>query len=104
MTITSLLQAQRYSKDWKDLPIRRPLEVGLDDHFGVPQNRNDSSRASIERHDLLGRKPGEDYRIVRGPQFSEEIAEPRVEDKVDSTLTKKAVADRQGRPTIHWPT
>ena len=80
-----------YSKDWNKLPITGPLEVGFDYHFGVPQNHNDSSRAFIENHDLVGRKPGEDYRIVKDRDFPEGLAKPRVEDQVDTTLTKKAV-------------
>ncbi len=81
-----------YSKDWNKLPITGPLEVGFDYHFGVPSNHNDSTRAFIENHDLVGRKPGEDYRIVKGRDFPEGLAQPRVEDQVDSTLTEKAVA------------
>lgn len=80
-----------YSKDWNQLPILGPLEVGFDYHFGVPQNHNDSSRAFIENHDLVGRKPGEEYRIVKGSDFPEGLAEPRIEDQVDTTLTQKAV-------------
>lgn len=81
-----------YSKDWNELPITGPLEVGFDYHFGVPTNHNDSSRAFIENHDLVGRKPDEEFRIVRGRDFPEGLAEPRVEDQVDTTLTSKAVA------------
>jgi len=81
-----------YSKDWNKLPITGPLEVGFTDHFGVPSNHNDSTRAFIENHDLVGRKPGEEFRIVGGRDFPEGLAQPRVEDQVDSTLTKKAVA------------
>ncbi|MGB7345295.1 MAG: arylsulfatase [Pirellulaceae bacterium] len=81
-----------YSKDWNTPPITGPLEVGFDYHFGVPTNHNDSSRAFIENHDLVGRKPGEEYRIVKGKDFPEGLAQPRVEDQVDSTLTEKAVA------------
>lgn len=81
-----------YSKDWNRLPITGPLEVGFDYHFGVPSNHNDSTRAFIEDHDLVGRKPSEDYRIVRGRDFPEGLAQPRVEDQVDTTLTEKAVA------------
>ena len=80
-----------YSKDWNKLPITGPLEVGFDYHFGVPQNHNDSSRVFIENHDLVGRKPGEKYRIVKGADFPEGISQPRIEDQVDATLTKKAV-------------
>ncbi|HAV64296.1 MAG TPA: arylsulfatase [Verrucomicrobiales bacterium] len=81
-----------YSRDWNKLPITGPLEVGFDYHYGVPQNHNDSTRAFIENHDLVGRKPGEEYRIVKGRDFPEGLAEPRVEDQVDTTLTEKAVA------------
>ena len=81
-----------YSKDWNKLPITGPLEVGFDYHFGVPSNHNDSTRAFIENHDLVGRKPGEDFRIVKGRDFPEGLAQPRVEDQVDTTLTNKAVA------------
>ena len=81
-----------YSKDWNKLPITGPLECGFDYHFGVPSNHNDSTRAFIENHDLVGRKPGEKYRIVKGADFPEGLDKPRVEDQVDSTLTKKAVA------------
>lgn len=80
-----------YSNDWNKLPITGPLEVGFDYHFGVPQNHNDSSRAFIENHDLVGRKPGEEYRIVKGRDFPEGLATPRIEDQVDTTLTQKAV-------------
>ncbi|WP_182870964.1 sulfatase family protein [Rhodopirellula sp. JC639] len=80
-----------YSKDWNRLPITGPLEVGFDYHFGVPSNHNDSTRAFIENHDLVGRQRGVDYRIVKGRDFPEGLAEPRVEDQVDSTLTEKAV-------------
>jgi len=80
-----------YSKDWNSLPITGPLEVGFDYHFGVPQNHNDSTRAFIEDHDLVGRKPGEAYRIVKGQDFPDGLAQPRIEDQVDATLTKKAV-------------
>ncbi|QDT10843.1 sulfatase family protein [Planctomycetes bacterium K23_9] len=80
-----------YSKDWNTLPITGPLEVGFDYHFGVPQNHNDSTRAFIENHDLVGREPGKKYRIVKGRDFPEGLARPRIEDQVDSTLTDKAV-------------
>lgn len=80
-----------YSKDWNKLPITGPLEVGFDYHFGVPSNHNDSTRAFIENHDLVGREPGEEYRIVKGADFPEGLAEPRIEDQVDRTLTQKAV-------------
>ena len=80
-----------YSKDWNAAPILGPLEVGFDYHFGVPSNHNDSTRAFIENHDLVGREPGEQYRIVEGRDFPQGLAEPRIEDQVDTTLTNKAV-------------
>lgn len=104
MTIASLLKGEGYttaaigkwhlgySKDWNKLPITGPLEFGFDYHFGVPSNHNDSTRAFIENHDLVGRKLGEKYRIVKGRDFPEGLSQPRIEDQVDSTLTKKAVA------------
>lgn len=81
-----------YSKDWNRVPITGPLEVGFDYHFGVPTNHNDSSRAFIENHDLVGRKSGEEFRIVDGQDFPDGLAEPRVDDQVDTTLTNKAVS------------
>ena len=80
-----------YSKNWNKLPITGPLEVGFDYHFGVPSNHNDSTRAFIENHDLVGRKEGEDFRIVKGRDFPEGLAQPRIEDQVDTVLTNKAV-------------
>ncbi len=81
-----------YSHDWNRLPITGPLEVGFDYHFGVPSNHNDSTRAFIENHNIVGRKPGEEYRIVKGNDFPEGLANPRVEDQVDTTLTEKAIS------------
>ncbi|QDV63078.1 sulfatase family protein [Crateriforma conspicua] len=80
-----------YSKDWNRLPITGPLEVGFDYHFGVPSNHNDSTRAFIENHDLVGRKPGQPYRIVKGQDFPDGLESPRVDDQVDTTLTRKAI-------------
>lgn len=104
MTIGAFLQDQDYtsaaigkwhlgySKDWNKLPITGPLEVGFNYHFGVPSNHNDSTRVFIENHDLVGRISGEPYRIVEGQDFPDGIAQPRIEDQVDKTLTEKAVA------------
>lgn len=103
MTLASLFKSQGYqsaaigkwhlgySKDWNKPPIKGPLEVGFDYHFGVPQNQNDETRCFIENHDIVGRKPGEAYKIVKGKDFPEGLAEPRVEDQVDTTLTAKAI-------------
>lgn len=79
-----------YSKDWNK-PIQGPLDVGFDYHFGVPSNHNDSTRAFIENRDIVGRKPNQEYRIVKGQDFPDGLALPRVEDQVDTTLTGKAV-------------
>ncbi len=90
-----------YSKDWNQLPITGPLEAGFDYHFGVPQNHNDSSRCYIENHDIVGRKPGEPFRIVKGKEFPEGLAQPRVDDQVGITLTTKAlgfIRDHAQRP------
>ncbi|MGJ8696594.1 MAG: sulfatase family protein [Verrucomicrobiaceae bacterium] len=81
-----------YGKDWNTPPITGPLEVGFTYHFGVPTNHNDKYRAFIENHDLVGRKPGEAYEIVKGEDFPRGLASPRVEDQVDATLTQKAIA------------
>lgn len=103
MNIASMLKTQGYrsaaigkwhlgySKDWNQLPITGPLEVGFDYHFGVPQNHNDSYRAFIENHDIVGRKPAEPFRIVKGSSFPEGLAQPRVEDLVSGTLVTKAL-------------
>ena len=80
-----------YSKNWNKLPITGPLEVGFDYHFGVPSNHNDSTRAFIENNDIVGRKEGEAYKIIKGRDFPEGLAEPRIEDQVDTVLTAKAV-------------
>ena len=113
MTMASLVKAQGYrsaaigkwhlgySKDWNKAPITGPLEVGFDYHFGVPQNHNDAYRVFIENHDIVGRKPGEAYRVVKGRDFPEGVAQPRIEDQVDTTLTSKAVGfirDHAERP------
>ena len=72
-------------------PISGPLEVSFNYHFGVPSNHNDSTRAFIENHDLVGRKYGVPFRIVKDKDFPEGLTEPRVEDQVDTTLTSKAI-------------
>ena len=103
LNIASMLQAEGYktaaigkwhlgySKDWNKLPIQGPLDRGFTYHFGVPSNHNDSARCFIEDDDIVGRKEGEEFRIVEGKQFPEGLAEPRIEDLVDTTLTEKAV-------------
>ncbi len=103
LTMAALLQAQGYrsaaigkwhlgySRDWNKPPIKGPLEAGFDYHFGVPQNHNDPFRVFIENHDIVGRKPGEPFRPSKDGRLPEGIAQPRIEDEVDTTLTLKAV-------------
>ncbi len=113
LTLAALLKAQGYrsaaigkwhlgySKDWNQPPITGPLEAGFDYHFGVPQNHNDAYRAFIENHDLVGRKPGEAFQPSREGRLPQGIAQPRVEDQVDTTLTAKAIhfiRENAGRP------
>ncbi|MDP0491118.1 MAG: arylsulfatase [Verrucomicrobiota bacterium JB023] len=80
-----------YSKNWNQPPITGPLEKGFDYHFGVPSNHNDSTRVFIENNDIYRRTPGEEYRFVEGEPLPKGVDHPRVEDQVDTTLTKKAV-------------
>lgn len=87
-----------YSKNWNELPITGPLERGFDYHFGVPSNRNDSTRYYIENNDIVGRKPGEDYEERKHPEFPKGLAEPRIEDQIDTTPTQKANQDGRTRP------
>ena len=117
MTIASLLQSHGYKTaavgkwhlgygtaklvDWNRPLAPGPLELGFDYHFGVPQNHNDNSRAYVENHDVVGRKPGEAFRIIPGIAFPEGLAEPRVDDQVDTTLTAKAlgfIQEQRDRP------
>jgi arylsulfatase A-like enzyme len=113
MNLASLLKSQNYrsaaigkwhlgySKDWNQLPITGPLEVGFDAHFGVPQNHNDPFRAFIENHDIVGRKPDQPFRVVKGRDFPEGLAQPRVDDLVSGTLVTKAlhfIEENRDRP------
>jgi arylsulfatase A len=117
MTLASLLKGHGYKTaaigkwhlgfgtakevDWNKPLAPGPLELGFDYYFGVPQNHNDNSRAFVENHDIVGRKPGEPFRIVPGKAFPEGLAEPRVEDQVDTTLTAKAldfIQENRDRP------
>jgi len=80
-----------YGRNWEKPLSPGPLEAGFDYHFGVPTNHNDKYRAFVENHDFVGLEPGATLRIVKGEPFPLGLAEPRVEDQVDTTLTKKAV-------------
>jgi arylsulfatase A-like enzyme len=77
--------------DWNKPLVPGPLEVGFDYHFGVPNNHNDALRAYVENHDLVGRKPGEAFRMVKGRDIPEGLAQPRVDDLVSETLITKAL-------------
>ncbi len=117
MTLPSLLKGQGYrtaaigkwhlgygearTVDWNRPLAPGPLEIGFDYHFGVPQNHNDNSRAFVENHDIVGRRPGEAFRIVPGQAIPDGLAQPRVDDQVDTTLTAKAlgfIQDNRDRP------
>ena len=101
MTIASMLQPHGYKsaaigkwhlgygRDWVKPLSPGPLEAGFDYHFGVPTNHNDKYRAFVENHDFVGLKPGETLRVKKGQDFPSGLAEPRVEDQVDATLTAK---------------
>lgn len=80
-----------YGRNWVKPLSPGPLEAGFDYHFGVPTNHNDKYRAFVENHDFAGLKPGESLRVVPGEPFPLGLAEPRVEDQVDTTLTGKAL-------------
>lgn len=80
-----------YDKDFNKTPIKGPLDRGFTYHFSVPSNHNDSTRAFLENGELVGRKEGEAYKIVKGQKIPDGLAEPRVEDLVDTTLTQKAI-------------
>jgi arylsulfatase A len=112
LTLAALLAAQGYrtaaigkwhlgyGEDWNRPPITGPLEAGFDHHFGVPQNHNDPFRVFIEDHDIVGRRPGEAFRTMPN-DLPQGIAEPRIDDLVDTTLTAKAVRfirESAGRP------
>jgi arylsulfatase A-like enzyme len=119
MTLASLLKGRGYRTaaigkwhlgygnapkvDWNRPLSPGPLELGFDYHFGVPQNHGDVVRAYVENHDLLGRRPGENFRLVSGKHFAmpEGLEKPRVDDQVDTTLTAKAIhflEENQQRP------
>lgn len=90
-----------YGPDWEKPLSPGPLEAGFDYHFGVPTNHNDQYRAFVENHNFVGLKPGESLRVVKGQVFPSGLAEPRIEDQVDTTLTAKAVGfirDNADRP------
>ena len=80
-----------YGRNWVKPLSPGPLEAGFDYHFGVPTNHNDKYRAFVENHDFVGLKPGETLTVRKGQDFPSGLAEPRIEDQVDTTLTQKAI-------------
>lgn len=80
-----------YGPDWEPPLVPGPLEAGFDVHFGVPTNHNDHLRAFVEGRDFFGLKPGETLRFVKGQPFPAGLAQPRVEDQVDTVLTSRAL-------------
>lgn len=102
-TLASLLRAKGYraaaigkwhlgyGPEWEHPLVPGPLEAGFDYHFGVPTNHNDHFRAFVENREFFGLRPGESLRVVKGQQFPSGLAQPRVEDQVDTTLTAKAL-------------
>ena len=87
--------------DWNQPLKPGPLEVGFDYHFGVPNNHNDSLHCYVENHDIVGRKPGEPFRVIKGQEFPEGLAAPRVDDQVEQTLAAHAlqfIDDNHDRP------
>jgi arylsulfatase A-like enzyme len=69
-----------------------PKDVGFDYHFGVPSNHGDLTRCYIEYEEIVDRKPGENYVLPKKDGMPKGLAKPRVDDRVDITLTEKAVA------------
>lgn len=80
-----------YGRNWEKPLSPGPLEAGFDYHFGVPTNHNDKYRAYVENHDFVGLEPGQSLRVVPGQPFPSGLAEPRIEDQVDTTLTQKSL-------------
>ncbi|MCM2373554.1 sulfatase family protein [Aporhodopirellula aestuarii] len=80
-----------YGPNWEKPLSPGPLEAGFSYHFGVPTNHNDQYRAFVENHDFFGLEPGKKLEVVKGQVFPSGLAEPRVEDQVDTRLTEKAI-------------
>lgn len=69
-----------------------PKDVGFDYHFGVPSNHGDLTRCFVENDRVVGLKPGEPFELAAKGGPAKGLAERRVDDRVDITLTEKAVA------------
>lgn len=77
--------------DW-NLPLTPgPLELGFHVHFGVPSNHNDNIRAYVSGNALAGLKPGVVFAIEKGRAIPAALERPRVDDRVNETITTRAV-------------
>lgn len=107
MTIASLLRSLGYTTaaigKWHlgygngpKADFNRPLspgpkDVGFDYHFGVPSNHGDLTRCYVEDEEIVDRKPGEPFELPRKGGMPKGLTRTRVDDRVDLTLTEKAV-------------
>ncbi|MBM3787453.1 MAG: arylsulfatase, partial [Acidobacteria bacterium] len=80
------------SVDWNQPLKPGPLELGFDYHFGLPSNHGDVTRAYVENYDIAGREPGVPYEQGARGTVPKGLAKPRVDDRVNLTLTEKSVA------------
>jgi arylsulfatase A len=69
-----------------------PKDVGFDYHFGVPSNHGDLTRCFVENDQVVGRKPGEPFELAAKGGMAKGLDQPRIDDRVDITLTENAVA------------
>lgn len=76
--------------DWTNPLTPGPRELGFDYHFAVPSNHGDQTHAFVENDRLLGRKPDLPF-VLNGKKLPEALAQPRVDDRVNLTLTEKAL-------------
>ena len=108
MTLASLFKKQGYKSaaigkwhlgygtknpvDWNQPLKPGPLELGFDYHFAVPSNHGDVTKAFIENYDIVGREPGRPFLVGNRNTVPQGLAEPRIDDRVNITLTERAVA------------
>lgn len=69
-----------------------PKEVGFDYHFGVPSNHGDLTRCFVENDQVVGRAPGVSFELPLKGGLPKGLAQRRVDDRVDTVLTEKALA------------